>query len=97
MKIEPRSIGVGQYQHDVSGKELSTTLNGVVESAVNRVGVDLNTASVPLLSYVAGISPSVAANIVANESPKGLLAKEKNCFQSPGWAPPRPSSSAPAS
>lgn len=77
VKIEPRSIGVGQYQHDVSGKELSTTLNGVVESAVNRVGVDLNTASVPLLSYVAGISPSVAANIVAKRESEGPFGERK--------------------
>jgi uncharacterized protein len=75
VKIEPRSIGVGQYQHDVAGKELTRTLSGVVESAVNCVGVDLNTASVPLLSYVAGISQSVASNIVEKRESDGPFSK----------------------
>ena len=75
VKIEPRSIGVGQYQHDVAGKELTRTLSGVVESAVNRVGVDLNTASVSLLSYVAGVTSSVASNIVAKRESEGPFGK----------------------
>ena len=64
VKIDPKSIGVGQYQHDMEEKKLSEALSGVVEDAVNHVGVDLNTASVPLLSYVSGISKTLAANIV---------------------------------
>ncbi len=64
VKIEPKAVGVGQYQHDVSQKRLSESLKGVVESAVNHVGVDVNTASPALLQYVSGISPSVAQNIV---------------------------------
>lgn len=65
VKIEPRSIGVGQYQHDMNQKKLAETLSGVVEDAVNSVGVDLNTASFSLLSYISGISQTVAKNIVA--------------------------------
>ncbi|MFC4775513.1 Tex family protein [Paenibacillus sp. GCM10023252] len=64
VKIEPKAIGVGQYQHDVSQKRLDETLGGVVESAVNHVGVDVNTASASLLSYVAGINATIAKNIV---------------------------------
>ncbi len=64
VKIDPRSIGVGQYQHDMNQKKLGDTLNGVVEDCVNRVGVDLNTASAALLQYVSGISRPVAKNIV---------------------------------
>ena len=65
VKIDPKSIGVGQYQHDMNQKRLSTTLSGVVEACVNKVGVDLNTASPSLLSYVAGVSPAIAKNILA--------------------------------
>ncbi len=65
VKIDPKSIGVGQYQHDVNQKELSTTLATVVESAVNHVGVELNTASIELLKHVSGINATVAKNIVA--------------------------------
>ena len=65
VKIDPKSIGVGQYQHDLNQKKLSETLSGVVEDCVNKVGVDLNTASAPLLSYISGISSTVAKNIVA--------------------------------
>ena len=61
VKIDPKSIGVGQYQHDVSQPRLKQRLDEVVESCVNRVGVEVNTASVPLLSYVAGIGPTLAA------------------------------------
>ncbi|MCR5473914.1 MAG: RNA-binding transcriptional accessory protein [Lachnospiraceae bacterium] len=71
VKIEPRSIGVGQYQHDMDQKKLSETLTGVVEAAVNRVGVDLNTASFSLLSYISGISPALAKNIVAYREKNG--------------------------
>lgn len=71
VKIEPRSIGVGQYQHDMNQKKLSETLSGVVESAVNSVGVDLNTASFSLLSYISGISPAVAKNIVSYREKNG--------------------------
>ncbi|TGE33726.1 Tex family protein [Desulfosporosinus sp. Sb-LF] len=65
VKIEPKAVGVGQYQHDVQPKRLEESLNGVVESCVNVVGVDLNTASASLLQYVAGLKPAVAKNIVA--------------------------------
>ena len=71
VKIEPKSIGVGQYQHDMDQKKLSETLTGVVEDAVNSVGVDLNTASFSLLSYISGISPAVAKNIVAYREKNG--------------------------
>ena len=64
VKIEPKSIGVGQYQHDMNQKRLAEALGGVVEDCVNSVGVDLNTASAPLLSYIAGINSSIAKNIV---------------------------------
>jgi uncharacterized protein len=65
VKIEPKAIGVGQYQHDMNQKQLSAVLAGVVEATVNKVGVDVNTASASLLEYVAGISKAVAKNIVA--------------------------------
>jgi len=71
VKIDPKSIGVGQYQHDVSQPRLKQRLDEVVESCVNRVGVEVNTASVPLLSYVAGIGPTLAANIVKTRDAKG--------------------------
>ncbi|MCL1884543.1 MAG: RNA-binding transcriptional accessory protein [Defluviitaleaceae bacterium] len=71
VKIDPKSIGVGQYQHDMNQKRLSTTLSGVVEACVNKVGVDLNTASPSLLSYVAGISPTIARNILAFREENG--------------------------
>lgn len=64
VKIDPKSIGVGQYQHDMNQKKLSETLGGVVEDSVNKVGVDLNTASASLLEYISGISKSVAKNII---------------------------------
>ena len=71
VKIDPKSIGVGQYQHDMNQKRLGETLSGVVESCVNAVGVDLNTASPSLLSYVAGVSPAVAKNILAYREANG--------------------------
>lgn len=71
VKIEPRSIGVGQYQHDVNAKRLSEVLDGVVEDSVNKIGVDINTASYSLLEHIAGISASVAKNIVAYRDENG--------------------------
>lgn len=71
VKIDPKSIGVGQYQHDVNQIRLKKSLEGVVESCVNYVGVDLNTASAPLLSYISGIGPSVATNIVSEREKRG--------------------------
>lgn len=71
VKIEPKSIGVGQYQHDCNQKKLAESLGGVVESCVNSVGVDLNTASAPLLEYVSGISKTVAKNIVDYREKQG--------------------------
>lgn len=75
VKIEPKAIGVGQYQHDVSQKRLDETLGGVVESAVNHVGVDVNTASASLLSYVAGINATIAKNIVKFREENGRFVK----------------------
>jgi uncharacterized protein len=71
VKIDPKSIGVGQYQHDVSQTRLKKRLDDIVESCVNRVGVEVNTASVPLLSYVAGLGPSLAKSIVAARDARG--------------------------
>lgn len=73
VKIDPKSIGVGLYQHDVNQKALGQSLDGVVESAVNQVGVDVNTASVALLTYVAGIGPKLAENIVAYRDENGTF------------------------
>lgn len=75
VKIDPKSIGVGQYQHDVNQTKLKKSLKDVVESCVNYVGVDLNTASAPLLSYVSGIGPKVAENIVSHREKKGVFKK----------------------
>lgn len=78
VKLDPKSIGVGQYQHDVNQVKLKKSLHGVVESCVNFVGVDLNTASAPLLSYISGIGPAVAENIVKfREKNKGFHAREE--------------------
>ncbi|MBR5235922.1 MAG: RNA-binding transcriptional accessory protein [Clostridia bacterium] len=74
VKIDPKSVGVGQYQHDVSEKRLDETLGGVVEDCVNRVGVDLNTASASLLSHVSGLSSAVAKNIVTYREENGAFA-----------------------
>ena len=71
VKIDPKSIGVGQYQHDMNQKKLSEALSGVVEDCVNKVGVDLNTASAPLLSYISGVSGTIAKNIVAYREENG--------------------------
>jgi uncharacterized protein len=73
VKIEPKSIGVGQYQHDVEQNQLKKSLHAVVESCVNQVGVDVNTASISLLQYVAGIGPAIAKNIVKFRSENGLF------------------------
>src|SRR5581483_8266765 len=83
VKIDPKSIGVGQYQHDVSQPRLKQRLDEVVESCVNRVGVELNTASVSLLSYVAGIGPSLAANIVKSRDAKGGFSSRKDLAEVP--------------
>ncbi|MDD4666295.1 MAG: Tex family protein [Clostridia bacterium] len=77
VKIDPQAIGVGQYQHDVNAKELSQALEGVVESCVNTVGVELNTASPALLQYVAGLSPSVAKAIVERREKEGKYRLRK--------------------
>ena len=81
VKIEPKSIGVGQYQHDLNQKKLSETLSGVVEDCVNKVGVDLNTASAPLLSYISGISSAVAKNIVAYREENGRFKSRKELLK----------------
>jgi uncharacterized protein len=83
VKIDPKSIGVGQYQHDVDQKELGATLTNVVESCVNHVGVELNTASAELLTYVAGINASVAKNIVARRDESGPFADRKQLLKVP--------------
>ena len=81
VKIDPKAIGVGQYQHDVNQKRLAETLQGVVESCVNTVGVDLNTASPSLLQYVAGISKKVARNIVAYREQIGKFTSRKQLLE----------------
>lgn len=81
VKIEPKSIGVGQYQHDVSQSQLSRTLNAVVEDCVNAVGVDLNTASAPLLARVSGLNKTLAANVVAYREQHGRFANRRQLLQ----------------
>ncbi|MDY2662898.1 MAG: Tex family protein [Bariatricus massiliensis] len=81
VKIDPKSIGVGQYQHDMNQKKLSEALSGVVEDCVNKVGVDLNTASAPLLSYISGISGTIAKNIVAYREENGKFADRKELLK----------------
>ncbi|WP_003542609.1 Tex family protein [Desulfotomaculum nigrificans] len=87
VKIEPRSIGVGQYQHDVAPKRLEESLKGVVESAVNMVGVDLNTASPSLLSYVSGINSTVANNIVKYREENGQFKERSQLKKVPRLGP----------
>lgn len=87
VKIEPRSIGVGQYQHDVAAKRLEESLKGVVESAVNMVGVDLNTASTSLLAYVSGINSSVAQNIVRYREENGKFKERTQLKKVPRLGP----------
>ncbi len=87
VKIDPKAIGVGQYQHDMPQNRLSEALDGVVESAVNRVGVDLNTASVPLLSRVAGVNSTVAKNIVAYREENGEFSSRAELKKVPKLGP----------
>ncbi len=81
VKIDPKSIGVGQYQHDMPQKRLGETLTGVVEDCVNSVGVDLNTASPSLLSYVSGLNMAVAKNIVAYRNESGIFTDRKQLLK----------------
>lgn len=81
VKIDPKSIGVGQYQHDMNQKKLGDTLTGVVEDCVNKVGVDLNTASASLLEYVSGVSKVIAKNIVAYREENGRFADRKQLLK----------------
>lgn len=81
VKIDPKSIGVGQYQHDMNQKKLGETLEGVVEDCVNKVGVDLNTASASLLEYVSGISKTIAKNIVAYREENGRFSNRRELLK----------------
>lgn len=81
VKIDPKSIGVGQYQHDMNQKKLSEALSGVVEDCVNKVGVDLNTASAPLLAYISGISGTIAKNIVAYREENGSFSERRQLLK----------------
>ena len=83
VKIDPKSIGVGQYQHDVNQKKLSESLTGVVEDSVNKVGVDVNTATPSLLSYVSGINNTIAKNIVKYRDENGKLKERKELLKVP--------------
>ena len=87
VKIDPKSIGVGQYQHDMNQKKLGEALGGVVEDCVNRVGVDLNTASAPLLEYISGISKTVAKNIVEYREVNGRFTNRKQLLKVPKLGP----------
>lgn len=81
VKIEPKAIGVGQYQHDVNQKELANTLDAVIEAAVNHVGVELNTASAALLKHIAGINATVAKNIIKYRDEHGIFASRKELLK----------------
>lgn len=87
VKIDPKSIGVGQYQHDMNQKKLGESLSGVVEDCVNKVGVDLNTASAPLLSYISGISSTIARNIVAYREENGRFTDRRELLKVPKLGP----------
>lgn len=87
VKIDPKSIGVGQYQHDMNQKKLDESLSGVVEDCVNKVGVDLNTASAPLLSYISGISSAIAKNIVVYREENGSFTNRKQLLKVPKLGP----------
>ncbi len=87
VKIEPKAIGVGQYQHDMNQKKLGEALAGVVETTVNRVGVDLNTASAPLLEHISGISKTLAKNIVAYREENGRFVSRKQLLKVPKLGP----------
>ena len=87
VKIDPKSIGVGQYQHDMNQKKLSEALTGVVEDSVNKVGVDLNTASASLLEYISGISKVIAKNIVTYREENGRFLSRKQLLKVPKLGP----------
>ncbi len=87
VKIDPKSIGVGQYQHDMNQKKLGEALSGVVEDCVNKVGIDLNTASVSLLEYISGISKVIAKNIVAYREENGRFESRKELLKVPKLGP----------
>lgn len=87
VKIDPKAIGVGQYQHDMNQKRLSEALGGVVEDSVNKVGVDLNTASAPLLEYVSGITRTLAKNIVTYREANGRFADRRQLLKVPKLGP----------
>ncbi len=87
VKIDPKAIGVGQYQHDMPKNDLQTSLDGVVEECVNAVGVDVNTASAPLLSHIAGISAAVAKNIVRYREENGAFTERKQLLKVPKLGP----------
>ena len=87
VKIDPKAIGVGQYQHDMNQKKLSEVLSGTVEGCVNKVGVDLNTASASLLEYISGISKTVAKNIVAYREENGRFDNRKQLLKVPKLGP----------
>ncbi|MCD8078767.1 MAG: RNA-binding transcriptional accessory protein [Lachnospiraceae bacterium] len=87
VKIEPKSIGVGQYQHDMNQKKLGEALQGVVEDCVNRVGVDLNTASASLLAYVSGVNKTIAKNIVSYREEHGAFRSRRELLKVPKLGP----------
>lgn len=87
VKIDPKSIGVGQYQHDMNQKKLGEALDGVVEDSVNRVGVDLNTASAPLMEHISGISKTIAKNIVAYREANGRFRDRRELLKVPKLGP----------
>ena len=87
VKLDPKAIGVGQYQHDVNQKKLSESLTGVVEDAVNSVGVDVNTATPSLLSYVSGINGTIAKNIVKYRDENGEILQRKDLLKVPKLGP----------
>lgn len=87
VKIDPKAIGVGQYQHDMNQKKLGVALDGVVEDCVNRVGVDLNTASAPLLEHISGITKQLARNIVAYREANGRFVTRKDLLKVPKLGP----------
>ena len=83
VKIDPKAIGVGQYQHDVNQKRLNESLTGVVEDAVNKVGVDVNIATPSLLSYIAGINSGIAKNIVKYRDENGKFTSRQQLLKVP--------------
>ena len=87
VKIDPKSIGVGQYQHDVDQNKLKASLDQVVESCVNAVGVDLNTASMHLLTYVSGLGPQLAKNIVEFRKEQGMFNSREDLKKVPRMGP----------